>query len=554
MLRHEILTYQIMIEYFRKYSGIAFAVLIVLFIGLIFMVDGIGRNGVGTGAKLMSYEGRVYTHSEVERQGADFSNMLQNLLRAGYSSAFTELSPYIYNVIDTDATAYLGKRLMLKSLTEEYGLAASEAQVETFIQETLFVDADGNFDKAGYVEFIEKRVKRLGLGVQDFNTLIGEVLAVKKLQEVIGSGYEISEEVTRKSAKVFAQKTTYEQFSLSIAKIEENIKVTEEEVKAYWEEKKFNYLTDPEVKVQFVVADANVTAVEAQKKAAMKAEARAAGKTEEEIEALSYVFPEEEKNALINEQGDLIDSFFVKLQDADGKGFKTIAEELGLEVTETEFFSANKAPFELKIPVTGGQGTGAYYALQLTPEVDSMTSVSDVLPIGEGRFLMLQVLDKKPSEPKTFEDAQARAEVDLVSERASGSLDAEVAKLRDELVAKAGEGEIAQVAKSLGLVYNKRDEITLGSTITGEPAARELFNEVVQVPLNEFSEPIIQDDKSRGLSRAVILRPLSRVYEETEESKSSIDSQVENSSSFLETIVFEHWFRNQFDNAEFEKL
>lgn len=515
------------------------------------MVDGVGASGMGTGPKLMSFNGTSYTLSQVERQGQSYGSMLGSLRKAGNAGSNEKLFPYLRMMSDGDERDFLAKRLLIKDMAEKYGVTPSQKQVEDYITNSLFADQNGEFDQVSYTDFIEKRVKRYGLGVQDFNIMVGEVLSLDKLQGIVGSGLDLDEEVTRESLKINAQEMTYEQFTLPVSVLKEGIQVSDEEVKAYWEENKQNYLTEPEMKVQYVLVDAEIPVKEAQGTSAAKEKARKERTPEEEIGKIQYTLSEEEKNALIDEVGIKLDTLFVNVQDNEGKNFTGLAKELSLEVKTSDFFKPSNAPFELKLPLYQEQGTVLQRIAGLLPIPDSMESISDVYSVGEGKFMLVQLLEKKEEEPLAFEKAKARAQVDLQDDRAKNSLNDEVTKVREKLITETEGKNASEVAKELNLTYHKRENVKFGQPLPDELSARDFFTEAIQLKVNEFSEPIIQMDE--GLARAVILRPLERRYVNSEENKASLESQLGNTGEMLNMVVFENWFNHQLVQASFEK-
>lgn len=515
------------------------------------MVDGVGASGIGAGPKAMSFNGTAYTQSQVERQGQSYGSMLGSLRQAGNAGSNEKLIPYLRMMGGGDERDFLAKRLLIKAMAEKFGVTPSQKQEEDYITNSLFTDQNGEFDKVSYADFIEKRVKRYGLGVQDFNTMIGEVLALDKLQGIVGAGLDLDEEVSRGSLKINAQEMTYEQFTLPVSVLIEGIQVSDEEIKAYWEENKNNYLTESEMKVQYVLVDAEIPSKEMKGLREAKEKARSDGKPEEEINKIQYTLSDEEKNALVDEVGTKLDSLFVKVQDNEGKNFTGLAKELGLKVRVSDFFMPSNAPLELKSPLYQEPGTvlGRIEGLIATP--DSMDSVSDVYAIGEGKFLLIQLLEKNEAEPLPYEEAKARAQVDLQDDRAKNSLDDEVTKVREKLVAEVKGENASEVAEELNLIYTRHNDVKFGQPLADEPSAREFFTEAIQLQINEFSQPINQMEE--GLNRAVILRTLERKYVDSEENKAILESQLGNTGEMLNMIVFQNWFNHQLAQSSFEK-
>ena len=545
-----------MLELFRKYSALAMILLILLFFGLIFMVDGVGRGGLGSGPKAMSFDGRAYTQSEVERQGSDFGRMCLGLLDPSRMEAYLTILPYMQtmqlNPRGFDPSNYLASRTLLKKVSAQYGVTASEQQIEEYIKGTLFADPNGEFEQSAYTDYIENVVKRNGHGVQEFNNLVGEIIAAEKLKGIVGAGHIMSDELARQSSKISLQELTYEQFSLPLADLKEKIEVTEEEVKAYWEENKGNYLTDPEVKVEYVISDANLTVKEAEEKAALKEKARAEGKTEEEIEKMTFTLPQEKKDELINIAGEVIESFFDVMQDAKGEGFSANAEKLGLELQTSEFFTASEPPTSFSKYIPEARMTLGQQAVSLKAGAQ-MGSISDIAELSPGSYIVYNVIEKKDAEEKPFEDAKEKAKKDLITKKATDSLEEEVEKVKTQLVEKSTE-DVKKVAVDLGLLYAKREDVNARSSIPSEPSAAILFAEATKVADNEFSETIMQDSESYGVPRAVFIRPLKRAFIDSEENKTQLDSMAGSANNAINNIVFFNWFQHQLAQGGYESF
>jgi len=541
-----------MLELFRKYSMLAFVVLILLFLGLIFMVDGVGQSGMGTGPKMMTYKGKAYTQSEVERQGADYANMFQSVMMGGYTQAFADVMPYAQTVMAADKVQYLGNRLLLKELSAQYGATPNQEQIEGFIKTKLFTDKNGEFDQASYAIFIEKRVQRYGLGVQDFNTLVGEMISLNTLQKIVGSGFALDEKVSEMQEKIARQELTYEQFTLTAETVQKSLTVTDEEVKAYWEKNQKDYMADPKKKIQYVISDAQLADKIAKGKAAALEAAKKEGKTEEELKEFAYTLPTKEKTQYLNEAGDKIDQLFVNTQDAAGKGFKELAEKLSFEVQSTDLFTKAEIPATLQALVAQKQEvTETIFSL---PAAQGMASLSDVVSLGNGKFMLFQVVEEKQAEPLPYEEVTSLAKADFLNSQAGELLEEKMNELKAELAKNASSDNLADVAAKLELTYHKRSKVTKSQPLDQEPSAVALFDKAAETADKAFSDVIVQNTPEEGVQRAVVVRPLARVYTETEANKAGVTSQAKRTNATLETVIFSNWFKHNLAQSEFVKL
>ena len=523
-----------MLEFFRKYSAFAFIVLIVLFIGLVFMVDGGLGSGLGSGPKMMSLKGRGYTYSEVERGGADYRNLAFGVAQSAGSVDPELLAPYMSQILQydprsgkgTDEAGFFANRLVLKDLATKYGVTPSEAQIEKCIKERVFINSAKQFDQSGYTKFVQNRVKRYGLGVQDLNNLIGEMISMEKLQGVIGSGFVVNEELEQRSSLVSGQTMTFEQFTLPLDGLESAIEVSEEDIKAYWEKSQNNYLTDSQVKVEYVIIDAGL----------------------KEGEELS----DEEKIKRVNTVVIKSDGLFNSVQDDDGKNFVKHAETLGLEVKTSELFTASTAPEEFK--TSGISGSAAAVAQTLTANSGTMDSISDIFQISEGRLLMFQVIEKVEQEPLPFEKAKEAAKNALVNEKLSESMEELTAGLGNQLATADAAGTLLEKAKELGMTYTKRENAKMYDQFEDDQFSSLIFQSATAVGTGKLSDAVIQDVPQYGLSRVVFVKPLERTYVDSEENQAQAAQQIAGTQAGLNNVVFTNWFRNQVKQAEFSRV
>ena len=72
-----------MLETFRKYTGLMFVVLILIFVGLVFFGS---SNQVITGPKVVSAHGKGFTQPQYQRFAVKPTRLIQRLLASGRSS------------------------------------------------------------------------------------------------------------------------------------------------------------------------------------------------------------------------------------------------------------------------------------------------------------------------------------------------------------------------------------------------------------------------------------------------------------------------------------
>ncbi|HBM78294.1 MAG TPA: hypothetical protein DD438_09290, partial [Verrucomicrobiales bacterium] len=141
-----------MLETFRKYSFLMIAVLVLVFVGLVFF--GAGSSGLGIGGPVVL---EAYGQKFDQRQRAKFEERHTRLITRLTMSATGNtqaLNEYASILGRGSANDFVVNRLTLQKAMGDFGLQASKAEVETFIKETLFWQ-DSGFNVVAYDDFVK---------------------------------------------------------------------------------------------------------------------------------------------------------------------------------------------------------------------------------------------------------------------------------------------------------------------------------------------------------------------------------------------------------------
>ncbi|HAT20319.1 MAG TPA: hypothetical protein DCS85_09215, partial [Verrucomicrobiales bacterium] len=217
-----------MLEIFRKYTGLMFVVLILIFVGLVFFGS---SNQSLTGPKVVTAHDQDFTRQQFDRFAVRPTRLIQRLLLNGRSNGMQGYLTFVGGSRDNgpDIDEYLINRLSLQRAMEGFGIHASTAEVETFLKESLFWE-DGAFNQQAYSEFLEVELKSLGITVKDLNELMGEVICFQKLEELLGAGVETSREVVRFDYLSRQQRISYQVLAYPVTDHLSNPMPTEEEI------------------------------------------------------------------------------------------------------------------------------------------------------------------------------------------------------------------------------------------------------------------------------------------------------------------------------------
>ena len=90
---------------------------------------------------------------------------------------------------------------------------------------------------------------------QDFINIVAESIVYSKLKSLITSGLQSPNTLTNRDIKFGQQTLDITTIDISIDPYRAQINPTEEEIREYWGENDFNYLTDRQIRVSYIIQD-----------------------------------------------------------------------------------------------------------------------------------------------------------------------------------------------------------------------------------------------------------------------------------------------------------
>ncbi|MBL6923330.1 MAG: hypothetical protein ISR39_14285 [Akkermansiaceae bacterium] len=264
-----------MIENIRKYTGLMIVVLVLLFIGLVFLGD-TARNSFA-GKPVMEVNGVAVSRKEFDRMSGNALQIPSALAQASplsqsskviashylgdsvlanpmtsAASILTEMTEYLQG---SDPGRFLANRIAVREAGLDYGATPGPDEVESFIERVLFADQDGNFDQVAFSEFMEKKIGRLGIGSRGFNEYVRDLLTAQNIAKILGAGIAVDSSTAATHYSLDKQNITAQQVTLDMLDFEKDLKPTEEEIKAFYEENKENYFSDELRKTTYIFAE-----------------------------------------------------------------------------------------------------------------------------------------------------------------------------------------------------------------------------------------------------------------------------------------------------------
>jgi len=167
-----------------------------------------------------------------------------------YLTRGPEQAPYI------DLKAEVRDYLILAHKAERLGIEVSDSEVAAAIASLPFFQKNGSFNRELYVQFLSMR----GISPQIFESHVRKMLAISKLSSFLSdcakvSFWEVVDEYLARNRQMQAKVVLFKPSDFM-----DEVSVSEEEAKAYFEEHKEEFKTPERVSVKFVHIDPSTLA------------------------------------------------------------------------------------------------------------------------------------------------------------------------------------------------------------------------------------------------------------------------------------------------------
>jgi hypothetical protein len=309
--------------------------------------------------------GQTVTRVEFQRNARLFSlardlgmfTLLQDLTTA----ATSEVSIY---------SEWTWNRMILRHEAEQLGIRPSSSEVVKLVQ-TLrpFQGQNGGFDINKYNEFVNTELPSLGFNESEIEELAGDQLTLDRVRDLVGAGVQMSDVESRENYEQTYGKMDVAVVRLRSDELAKDIKISDDDIKKYYESHKATLNTEEKRKVEFVAFTMN----DEQKKLTGK----------ERIDALQKL-------------SDRANDFTQALLDKSAD-FRGVATKFQVPVQATGEFTAAAPDPQLKDP-------------QLTQQAFRLSEqepTSDALQTPDG-YSILHLLGKVDARPLTLDEAKPK--------------------------------------------------------------------------------------------------------------------------------------------------
>jgi len=555
-----------MIENIRRYTGLIFVVIVVLLLGFIFMdTSSFFGNRAAGGRDFLSIQGRKYTDTEFTNLGVAPFELAQNLP----VPELTELARDFISMrepagLDPAERFFVG-RVLLRDARDRFGVHPSDEEVARFIEGLMAFQKQpppgsppgtrGGFDQRRYNEFIERFLGRLGMNERNFQELIRDVIASQTLRQVVGSGLAGDRRRAEAGAIVNLQQLTLDLAEIDKAAIRDSFEPDDEELRAFWDERKEAFQTDRRVKLSYLLLSPEETAAPEEEEAEDAESDPSTSEEDTEGEASENESPEdtgdaaeeaadpeqealEQRQTAARELAVAVDQFITELYEKEGANFDALAADNDWAVSATDWFTADSIPPALQLQARGssrGRDVGAEL-LGLRTGPDPLARFSRALAVGENQWLIARLDEVEEPRTKTFEEAREEARELWVEQQTKEAVEARIEELTTTLEEQIeGGASFEEAAASLELDPRRVSPFGISASLDGEIDARALFNQAKTTNPDEFTEPLVEED------RVLLIRVVAREIEKDDNRGLQVDNELDMQEYANRGAAFRAW-------------
>lgn len=465
----------------RKYSPwIMAAVLVVLLPSFVFFFAPGSGPGSGQSLTIPTIQGKEAPVAEYMK--AYKAVVTETKFRFGNrQEVVSQLRPQIQQLA--------AQRMLLWREAEKLGIVASIAEVRKQIEATPnFQDESGKYDYYRYTGFLAGR----GIKEAEYGEYLLGQLVIERLFETITKGVVLSPSQVRQEYDASNEKYRIELVHFKAEDFKSKVTISDGDAQKHFEENKEQFKTEAKVKVRhalfaFDAAQKNVNVTEDDLKKYFEQNASAYtkedGKPKTFEEAKTQVQDVLVRLKARQLAGNNAMEFTVALKPESGEppDFAALAAKLGAVVRETPYFGLTNTVEGVQAGQTFNRASHA-----LLPEYPTSDEIE-----GVDGFYVVQLIDKKPSQPATFEEVKARI-VDLLAsqkslQEARTAAGAANQKFKDGLAAGK---TFTQIAESNTLTVIKPEPFSVNEGGADLPNASLIKSVARRTPRGSISDTI----------------------------------------------------------------
>ena len=234
-----------MLNVMRKYAGSWMIKVLLTAIVIVFVFWGVGSFKSRKDAQVASVNGEIISIEEYQKA---YNNMIENYRRQYGNRIDDQMLKQLQ--LNKQAVDQLINQKLLRQESEKLGFQVTNQELAEWIKTNPAFQNNGVFDKKRYTFLVEQN----RLSLEEFEAGMKEQMVINKLQEFIVSGVKVSEDEIWNWFDYENQMVNIE-YVLTKADSYENVQLTDEDTKNYYDKNKEKYRTEPQIKVKYLYFD-----------------------------------------------------------------------------------------------------------------------------------------------------------------------------------------------------------------------------------------------------------------------------------------------------------
>lgn len=556
-----------MIEHIQKYKIIITISIVAVAAGFVLGGSSLMRRaGNAGGTPMLKIAGRTYDDREFQHLGAESYELVSSLASRGDYELYQFLMGLATGATsqkDAPEKFFIG-RMILRQAKEEFGVYPDKEEISNYIRKLrAFADPQGKFNEETYRNFVEKSIGRLGMTEADLRELASDVIASKKINDILGSGLVAPRDIVAQNLALENQQINGDLGRLDLDPFEAKIEPTDEQIQTFWEERQDAFTTEALRKFTYVIVTPDLPADAASEPPDDK-ETIAEATASDEVKKATAKKKEEEKakrNAELAEArrkkqleiDSLVNDFTDDLDQQKGDNFEELLTKNKWEKKTTELFPMSKPPKELDLKLRsssrGGKVVDELFRIEAISS-DPLSKFSQPIAVGENQWLIARLDGQEKVRPKTAAEAKLDARAQYISEKATEAMKTAATEAVTKIKASLAAGKsFADAAKEAGITQVKAlSKVNASYRVDPATEPKNLFEAARNIDPGALAEPILETD------RAFILHVAQREVVKAADAATRLDAQITARANENKIIAFTSWITTRTEAAKVEAL
>ncbi len=371
--------------------------------------------------------GRKITHIEAQRD----ANLYQLATLLGVSDLTDTLAPGSGEFAQK-APSFIINLTILRHEIDRLGMEPAESEIVDAVKKFPALQGSSGFDPAKYDQVERTLLPSLGFSDEQLRELAHDELCLKKIRDLVGSSVSLPESESKSNYEELYGKNFASVIRIKTNDLLKDIKVSDDDIKKYYETHKSELKTEPKRKVEFV----RLSLTDDQKKL----------KDKERIDALQK---------LADRANDVSQALLDKGE------FHQVAAKFQLPVETTGEFTGSAPDPKLKTDAQLNQA-----AFNLTKQEPT----SDPIQTADG-FVIVHLVSLTEAQPLNLEEAKQKIVDAIKNERAREMAMTNGRKAAETLrtALKSGQPLQAALQQAGGLKAEKVEPFTLADDMDAKP-------------------------------------------------------------------------------------